>query len=107
MKYWKVIVPKLPAAAMALYPFMLFKYPSTMNQPDLVRHEEIHFRQQAELLLLPFYILYLSFYLINLIRYKNHLRAYYNISFEKEAYANDADPNYLSNRKWYAWLRFF
>jgi len=28
------------------------------------------------------------------------------IPFEKEAYANDSDFNYLESRKWWAWRRY-
>ena len=32
--------------------------------------------------------------------------AYRNISFEREAYANEADENYLQHRKHYAWIHY-
>lgn len=104
MKYWPVIFSKLPAQAMALYPFMLFKTKNLKRNEAIIRHEKIHFKQQLELLILPFYVLYLLHYLINLIKYQNRSKAYFNICFEKEAYANDLDPDYLKNRKLYAWL---
>jgi hypothetical protein len=31
--------------------------------------------------------------------------AYYNISFEREAYSNEYDYEYLENRKKYAWIK--
>lgn len=89
---------------MALYPLMLFKYPHLKNEPSVIRHEQIHFRQQIELLILPFYILYLLNYLFNLLKYQNHDKAYLHICFEKEAYANDKNPDYLKTRKPYSWL---
>jgi hypothetical protein len=107
MKYWSLIWSRLPANAMALFPVMLFKKAGLKNNPVLVNHEKIHFRQQLELLILPFYVLYLLHYIVNLIRYKNHDRAYFQISFEKEAYANDQDMNYLKRRRPYAWLNYF
>jgi hypothetical protein len=61
-----------------------------------MNHEFIHFRQQIELLIIPFYILYLLNYLINLIRYHKHTEAYRNILFEREAYENDSNLSYLS-----------
>lgn len=33
-------------------------------------------------------------------------RAYRNISFEREAYGNDMNPDYLSKRKLYAWVKW-
>lgn len=72
----------------------------------MIQHECIHLRQQKEMLLLFFYIWYLAEYLIRLIQYKNHHRAYRKISFEREAYLYEADPDYLKRRKNFAFLRF-
>lgn len=91
---------------MALYPFILLKYKHQKNDSILLNHERIHLRQQVELLIVPFYLLYLLNYLINLIRYRNHHRAYFNISFEKEAYSFDQNPNYLKTRKFFAWVNY-
>ena len=107
MRYWSVTFKGLPANAMALFPFMLFKDPKQKGHPILVNHEKIHFIQQLELLILPFYLLYFIFYLINLIRFRDHHKAYLNISFEKEAYANERNINYLPNRGLYSWLKYF
>jgi len=49
-----------------------------------------------ELLYIPFYIIYI----IEAI-----FKKYRNISFEKEAYANQEDFEYLKNRKHYAMWR--
>ncbi|MES2454833.1 MAG: hypothetical protein V4594_04820 [Bacteroidota bacterium] len=105
MRYRTLIVSSLPAAAMALYPFMIFKDRELLSNRRIVRHELIHFRQQLELLILPFYVLYLFNYLFNLLIYKNHDQAYRNIRFEREAYTNDHDESYLKRRKCWAWLR--
>lgn len=91
---------------MALFPFILLKDKHQKTDRVLVNHERIHLRQQMELLVLPFYLLYLLNYLINLLRYKNHYLAYFNIVFEKEAYACDRKPGYLNNRPFYAWLKY-
>lgn len=77
-----------------------------MSHPLLLNHERIHLRQQAELLILPFYIWYVLEYFIRLVRYKDKKRAYRNISFEREAYANEANPDYSKNRKFWAFLKF-
>lgn len=71
-----------------------------------MNHEFIHFRQQIELLILPFYIIYILNYLINLILYHNHQQAYRNILFEREAYENDAKLNYLADRKFASWTTY-
>ncbi|AMQ00994.1 Membrane protein [Pedobacter cryoconitis] len=106
MRYWPVIWRSLPANAMAIFPFMLFKDPGQKTDALLINHEKIHFHQQLELLILPFYILYTINYLINLYKYRNHDKAYFNISFEKEAYANELDMNYLKNRRLYSWFKY-
>ena len=107
MKFWTIILPKLNANAMALYPFILLKNKSQKQDYILINHEKIHLQQQLELLILPFYFLYFTNYLINLFKYKNHYQSYYNITFEKEAFKHENDLNYLSNRKSYNWLNFY
>lgn len=92
---------------MAVYPFILLKDKHQQNDKTLVNHERIHLRQQIELLILPFYLFYLFNYLINLIRYRNHHQAYFNIVFEREAYACDQNLNYLKNRKFFSWINHF
>lgn len=106
MKFWPIIVKKLPANAMALFPFILFKNAIQKDDKVLINHEKIHLKQQLELLIIPFYILYLLNYLINLFKYKNHYLAYFNISFEREAYHFENDLTYLSKRKSFSWIRF-
>ncbi|WP_406824632.1 hypothetical protein [Pedobacter sp. KACC 23697] len=105
MKAPILIVKKLPAAGMAIFPFILLKSARLKNDMELINHEKIHLRQQLELLVLPFYILYLLNYLINLIRHKKHDLAYRNIVFEKEAYTYETDLNYLKNGSWYGWIK--
>lgn len=92
---------------MAIYPFILLKNKSQQHDKQLLNHERIHLRQQIEMLILPFYLLYLLHYLINLILFKNHHQAYRNIVFEKEAYACDQNLNYLKNRKFLSWINHF
>ncbi len=100
-----IIVKNLPAAGMAIFPFILLKHEKLKHDWSIINHEKIHLRQQLELLILPFYILYLGNYLINLVRYRNHHTAYLNIVFEKEAYRHDLDQKYLKKGNWYGWLK--
>jgi len=100
-----LIVKKLPAAGMALFPFILLKSAKLKSDLEIINHEKIHLRQQLELFVFPFYALYLLNYLINLFKFKNHDLAYRNIVFEKEAYAYEADLNYLKKGNWYGWIR--
>lgn len=107
MKAFFLVVSKIPASAMAIYPFILLKDKYQKDDKILVNHERIHLKQQMEMLILPFYLFYLLHYVVNLARYKNHHRAYLNIVFEKEAYACDKNLNYLKNRKLFSWINHF
>jgi hypothetical protein len=72
-----------------------------------LNHERIHTRQQFELLILPFFILYGLEYLIRLPLCRfNADRAYRSISFEREAYANERNISYLRHRRPHTWLRY-
>lgn len=102
-----VVVPRLSVAAIAIYPFILVKTAAYKNDDVLINHEKIHHRQQLELLILPFYILYFIHYLVNLIAYKSHYQAYLHIVFEKEAYAEECNLQYLAKRELFAWLKWF
>ncbi len=99
--------PWLHVSGMALWPFILIRDREGMSDASLILHERIHHKQQLELLILPFYLLYAANYMVNLLRYKNGDVAYRNIVFEREAYAMDTELDYLSHRKPYAWLRMF
>jgi hypothetical protein len=99
-----LITPWLHVNGMALWPFILVKYP----QPGkvLINHERIHLRQQVELLILPFYIWYAGEYLYRLWQHGNHYLAYLNISFEREAFANEKELDYLAQRSAYSFLKY-
>ena len=86
-----------------------------------INHEAIHSKQFIELMILfavvtvfirwwmplfsPlfFYIWYVIEWLIRLFKKGN---AYKNISFEREAYANEGDASYLNGRYWFNFLRY-
>jgi hypothetical protein len=89
---------------MALFPFILVRQPNP--GPILVNHEQIHLRQQIEMGVLPFYLWYLIEYLIRRVRYRDHYEAYRNISFEREAFANETNLVYLRTRRWWGFWRY-
>ncbi|WP_176851938.1 hypothetical protein [Mucilaginibacter sp. OK268] len=91
---------------MAVFPFILIKNQDLKNDTRLIRHETIHLMQELELLIVPFYILYLINYLVNMVKYRDHEKAYLDIVFEREAYAHEADNGYLKQRKFWGWLKF-
>lgn len=89
-----------------MFPFILLRKKELRYNPILINHEKIHLRQQLELLIIPFYIWYLSEYYIKYLKYKNPDLAYRNISFEREAYKNDQNLDYLKNRKWWSFISY-
>ena len=86
-----------------------------------INHESIHSRQFVELMVLfavatvfirwwlpvfapfAFYVWYIVEWLIRLLNKGN---AYRNISFEREAYANQGDFSYLKGRGWFNFLKY-
>jgi len=100
----KFFIPK-GYRGITIFPFIFLRYKTDKKDLVILNHEKIHIYQQLELLILPFYVLYLVHFLVNLIKYKNKDLAYRNIIFEKEAYANETNLNYLKNRKLWEFLR--
>jgi hypothetical protein len=93
-------------AGITLAPFGIYFREDMYEKQNavLLNHERIHWRQQLELLIVFFHILYLGEWLIRLIT--NPGNAYRSISFEREAYANDDKPDYLEKRRPYAWVKY-
>ena len=104
----RVIVTKFAPKGMVLnlFGFYLTRDDSWVDA-RIINHERIHDVQQRELLYIPFYILYLLEYFVRLIQFRSHKKAYYNISFEREAYANDRDFSYLNQRRHFNFRRYF
>ena len=92
--------------AMALWPFILVRNLETKESEVTTHHEKIHIRQQLELFIIPFYVLYIGFYFYYRVKSKTHMQAYLCIPFEKEAYVSESDFDYLKIRKWWAWKRY-
>lgn len=93
----------IDAYAITIWPFVFIRD----NGNDItVNHESIHIKQQEELWVIPFYVLYLFEWVKNLIDGMNKRDAYFNISFEKEAYSNQKDFTYLQKRDKMAWKKY-
>lgn len=93
-------------SAFTIYPFIFIKKDTDKINHILINHEKIHLKQQIELLIIFFFIAYFLEFICNYIRFKSIMKAYRNISFEKEAYQNDANLNYLKTRKRYSFLKY-
>jgi hypothetical protein len=101
------ILPWEGFTALTIWPFVFVRRDLLDRYDDkAVRHERIHGLQQKEMLLIGFYLWYGIEYLLRLAKYRNKEDAYFNVSFEQEAYMNQADGGYLRNRKWYAWTHY-
>lgn len=101
----KYLIPK-GYRGMAVFPFILIRYYKDQVNVVFLNHEKIHLRQQLEMLILPFFIWYIAEFFIRCIQYKNKDLAYRNISFEREAYTNETDLNYLKKRSFFQFLKY-
>lgn len=104
------IIPPPSFVAINLFEilFVRCEYKNKIS-PKIKNHEKIHTYQMRELGYILFYIIYVFEWLIRLLiclfKKENLSRAYYNISFEQEAYNNDSNFEYLKNRKHYSQWR--
>lgn len=101
----KYMVPK-GYLAIALFPFLFVKNAGLKANSYFMNHERIHLRQQVEMLIIPFFIWYGVEFLIRYVKYHNWNVAYRKISFEREAYFNEKDLNYLKSRSFWRFLKF-
>ena len=101
----KFLVPR-GYRGITLYPFILLLNADLKENVQLINHEKIHLRQQLEMLVLPFYLWYSIEFLLKLIRFRKWHLAYLNISFEREAYQNEKDLNYLKSRPLWSFTRY-
>ena len=70
--------------AITLFPVVVYKgAPLTERERQ---HERVHLWQQLALLIVLFYVLYFLFWLVALLRFRNWMRAYRSIPFERSAY---------------------
>lgn len=95
------IIPFSGYKAINLFGIIFYKgnYPSKR----VINHEAIHTAQMKELLYIFFYIWYGIEYFIRLFQHGDEYRS---ISFEREAYDNDDNLEYLKTRKKYAWFKY-
>lgn len=98
-----LIIPK-DYIGITLYPFGIYFRDLSKVTEKMKRHENIHWRQQQEMYILPFYLWYIIEWFIKLFKYWK--KSYNNISFEREAYNNDKNKNYLASREPYDWLKY-
>lgn len=100
---FKYLTPK-GFRGITFYPFVFLADKNDKLNSHFVNHERIHIRQQIEMMVLPFFIWYGIEFLFRWWQFKNRRAAYYNISFEREAYQNEKDLDYLKKRSFWTFL---
>lgn len=91
---------------LAIFPFIFLRDRQLKLNAEIINHERIHLRQQIELLWVGFFLWYGVEFLIRWWQYKNSNLAYLNLSFEREAYQNDHQLDYLKNRKFWNFINY-
>ena len=99
----KYLVPK-GYRGITLFPFVFLSHQNLKNDEIIINHERIHLRQQLELLIIPFFVWYFLEFLVRFFQYNNWKQAYQNISFEKEAFENEANLHYLKYRALFGFI---
>jgi uncharacterized membrane protein YiaA len=122
------IIPFKGFIAMCLWPFIFVRNNAASHYNTVANnHEHIHAEQQKEMLLVGIVLAAIGYvfvglwallfvplffwwygieYLYRLCQYRDTKKAYRNISTEREAYANEKDLTYLTNRRRFAWIKY-
>ena len=134
MNWFVSLITFWSLSAITLYSLGIYVKKSKMSRVRLVRHENTHWLQQKEMLILgsilsiitmivffntltwwnfilllifPFTFFYIWYFVEWFIRlFTNMKNAYESISFEQEAYGFERDPNYLETRKLFASFKY-
>lgn len=101
----KYLIPK-GYRGITIFPFIILNSKLLKEDLEVINHEQIHIRQQLEMLIIPFFIWYILEFILRLLHYRNWNLAYRNISFEREAYENEKDLTYLETRTFWNFLNF-
>lgn len=110
------ILPPKGYKAITLGPYIFVRKGTTLSGQD-VNHEAIHWKQYKETLILGFFLIYVIEFVLKFIspsltvNEKKQGRSYWkrvyrSLSMERESYENQGDPNYIQNRKHFAWLGY-
>src|SRR5690606_23034108 len=105
-RFWTRIFSFGKARAITIFPFIFLNHRSCKKDKVLINHESIHMLQAIELLIILFYLWYFIEFLWRFYQHKDFDLAYRHISFEKEAYANEHDLQYLKKRKLWNFLKY-
>lgn len=102
----KYFTPK-NISGITIFPFIILDKKEHKIDKTFINHELIHFYQQMELFFFLFLLLYFLEFLFLVIKHKDIPKAYRNISFEREAYENETNYDYLKTRKWFSFIKYW
>ena len=91
----RLLTPKW-ATAITLAPFGIYIRKERLCSITIRNHEMIHWKQQLEMFIVPFYLWYLIEWIVKLFKYGG--QSYANISFERAAYIGDDRA--------YSWIKY-
>lgn len=91
---------------LTFWPFIFVSNSENKEDVILLNHEKIHIKQQLELLLVFFYLWYIFEFLVRYVKSRNFDKAYRSISFEKEAYENESNLNYLKKFRFLNFINY-
>ena len=100
-------IRKFKISGITLFPFIFLASTEIKQNNQIVQHEKIHLRQELEMFVVLFYLIYFTEFLVGCIKYNDRYKVYRNISFEREAFDNDFNPDYLKIRRMWACWRYF
>lgn len=105
-KIWTSFFSLGRANAVTIFPFIFLRDTSLRNNLRLINQERIHLVQALEMAVLPFYICYLLEFFVRYLQHRSFDKAYRHISFEQEAFAQEANLHYLAQRKLWAFRKY-
>src|SRR5690606_11454142 len=94
------------AQGIVIFPFIIVANPHLAKKKSFINHEKIHCAQALEMAVILFYLWYVFEFLVKWVWYRNFNLAYLNISFEREAYANESNLKYLYSRRFWSFLKY-
>ena len=107
MKPWTIHTRHIPRRgfhAITLFPVVLYR-DGELSEAEM-RHETVHLWQQAMLLVVGFYVLYLTFWVIGLLRYRDAQKAYRKIPFEQSAYQLERREGLTAWEMGWNWMKW-
>jgi hypothetical protein len=93
-------------SGITLFPFIFLIHKNLKYNKALIHHEKNHLQQQKEMFIFFFYLFHGLKWCLKLLKYQNKNSAYLDVSFEREAYQNENNVNYLKTRKPWAFLNY-